>query len=273
MRSSLGLSLALGGWLLACGKVEEQKGKVTPAVVTAGPVETRSAPPSEIAATALSDTLHLSNGVVVKLEAIEQSEFGAVPDLIDSPLIIPEGSPAADWESISRSKILHDSARVQLRDSTLLLKPSRAAPVLLMSGIPAGSDETSVARYTFLGTLQPLPYWLVAVGGYCGGHYLLVSQETGIQTLLLERPIVSPDARLIACGKSVASVGDGGLEVWEVTRDYSLRLLYAKNGLGISALKWADSRILLLAQQVEEPTDAKDENEIWVRYKKLRLPR
>ncbi|MBC7447308.1 MAG: hypothetical protein H7330_04560 [Hymenobacteraceae bacterium] len=240
-------------------------------------MNTSSAPPSEIAEAGLSDTMHLSNGVVVKLEAIKQSEFGAAPESIDSPLITPDDSPTADWESISRSKILQDSARVRLRDSTLLLKPSRAAPVRLMSGIPAGSDETSVERYTFLGTLHPLPYWLVAIGGYCGGHYLLVSQETGIQTHLLEWPIVSPDARLLACGKSVASVGDGGLEVWEIRRDYSLRVLYGGSGYtqhasGVSALRWADNHTLLLTQTVEEPTNEKDENGISVKYVKLRLP-
>lgn len=238
------------------------------AVTTALPAEL---PPAEISDTTapaeavFSDTLHLPNGVVVRLEPISRETFEASPPTQQVTLA---GENARAGLPTEKQQIALDSARVKRDGLSLLLKPEQGPLIKLTDSAP---DSAENEYYLYLTTVPGTRHWLVdmLLDGEVG-YYLLVDQRTGDRDTLIQYPVLSPSRNLIACGVTSGSAGYGpeGLELWHKTEQGEFARSWYREIPGVSEVRWENDHTLLLFQEyVAGMPDAKR------RYVRLRLPK
>jgi hypothetical protein len=86
-------------------------------------------------------------------------------------------------------------------------------------------DGENYVVHEYLGRVPGIGYHLIYRRLYETGQYLLVQPRTGITTVLVDSPLVSPDQKRVLVESMDLEIGESPtvLEVWQVTSD-SLRL-------------------------------------------------
>jgi hypothetical protein len=98
--------------------------------------------------------------------------------------------------------------------------------------------------------LPRIHQWLVAVRLYEGGHYLLIDQQTGRQTVVWSPPSIAPDGQHFVCGSSdvLARYEPSGLQVWSMTTGRPQLLWERQTEWGVSQPRWLDNYTILFEQ-------------------------
>ncbi|OON65293.1 hypothetical protein [Hymenobacter sp. CRA2] len=131
-------------------------------------------------------------------------------------------------------------------------------------------DCDSATSYLYLGTLPQSDYWLVEVGYYEGGDYLLVHQRTGHRVLVDDYPSFSPSGRRIVSAANAYQdiYQTDGLSVWQLDAAGRPQLAWRRNAAWTpEGLHWADDHTLLI--KASKPDD---EGTRFTHYYRLRLP-
>jgi len=198
------------------------------------------------------DTFYLG-GKLVRVEKIEKSDF----DDIDA-------APAIDTSETKN--INGDSNKVQRVGDTLLIKT--AAKVVAIVNNNADNDE--YAQYTYQYYMKETNQFVVFGGFYEWHNYLLIDRQTGGQTVLWGKPVVSPNGKYIISGNSdlVAQFTDNGIQLFAGTPKPKAIGERQLQTWGPEEIKWLDNKTLYVKANV---ADEKSPDLEVTRYFKLKL--
>jgi hypothetical protein len=198
------------------------------------------------------DTFYLG-GKLVRVETIKKSEF----DEVDAPAAI-DTSETKNLET--------DSDKVQRMGDTLLIKTkSKLVPI-----VNNNSDTDEYAQYTYMGYLEDVDQFVILGSFYEWNNYVLVDGQTGDQTLLWGRPVVSPNGKYIASGNTdlVAQFADNGVQLF--TGSHKPKVIGERQlqAWGPEEMRWSDDSTLFVKANV---ADEKSPDLEVTRYFKLKL--
>jgi len=198
------------------------------------------------------DTFYLG-GKLVRVETIKKSEF----DEVDAPAAI-DTSETKNLET--------DSDKVQRSGDTLFIKTkSKQVPI-----VNNNSDTDEYAQYTYMGYMEDVDQFLILGSFYEWNNYVLVDGQTGDQTLLCGRPVVSPNGKHIASGNTdlVAQFADNGVQLF--TGSHKPKVIGERQlqAWGPEEMRWSDDSTLFVKANV---ADEKSPDLEVTRYFKLKL--
>ena len=199
-----------------------------------------------------ADTFRLSSGRVFRLEIITEKQYAQA------------GAPSREHKFPADSAVavaaeaayLQASAgRAWRRADTLFFKTALGKIIRLQDGPTYHQEEDSYEGYRYLDDLGAIQQWLVEVGKWEGGHYLLIDQRTGKRTNLIGYPVISPDQTQFICANSSPTGYDwNGLQLWGKPRGLPPQLRWQRlsDGFhpGIAALipRWENAKTVLFQE-------------------------
>ncbi|MGI4865346.1 MAG: hypothetical protein ACRYFZ_15600 [Janthinobacterium lividum] len=213
-----------------------------------------------------ADTLHLTGGVVVRLQPSTAAAFNRLP-----------ADTVAEAYSTDPEPIDLAQLRVRRRGLDLRLQPT-AGPLVKLSSVPDAQftlQNSDAVRYQYLGSLPRVHQWVVRANFWESDGTVLVDQRTGRYLEQPGRPFASPDGRhLVLCSPGLGG-GDQVNKLSLVRVDATgPHLVWQREPTAWEAkeARWASPTRVVLKRRHTLP-DGSMPDDARVTYDELTLPR
>ncbi len=201
---------------------------------------------------AAADTFRLGSGRVFRLEVITERQY-AQAGATGRERKFPADSAAA--VAAEAAYLQASAGHAWRRADTLFFKTEQGKIIRLQDGPTHHQDEDSYEGYRYLDDLSVIQQWLVEVGKWEGGYYILIDQRTGKRTNLIGYPVISPDQTQFICANSSPTGYDwNGLQLWAKPKGLPPQLRWQRlsdgSNPGIAALipRWENAKTVLFQE-------------------------
>ena len=194
------------------------------------------------------DTFRASNKQVFRMQHLSKAQYDAASDAVQERKFPADSAAAVAAE---KAFIKPEAKRVWRSADTLFFRANNGRIVRLKDGPTYQNAEDSYEGYRYLNNLTAIQQWLIEVGQWEGGHYLLIDQQSGKETKIISYPVISPNHTRFACANSdPTGYSVDGLQVWQKPINKPPKLLWQRisnsSQSGIAALSpnWKDNNTL-----------------------------
>lgn len=199
-----------------------------------------------------SDTFRVNTGRVFRMEKITENQYQKTLNPGKEKNFPPDSAAAVAAEA---AYLKAAPGRVWRTADTLFFKTGQGTIIKLQDGPTYQDTEDSYEGYRFLDNLNSIQQWLVEVGKWEGGYYVLIDQQTGKRTDLISYPVISPDRMHFACANSSPTGYDlDGIQLWVKPQGSPPQLRWQRisNSMhpGIAALspRWENFKTLVFCE-------------------------